>query len=109
MENHESINISMESINNIIFESTRHIRDQEKRADIPTIINYIYKNEENKTINESTITDRITYLTNTNVLENKPSNNKDSYYLKDNTKELDTPYEYEVETPLPTDHPNTPS
>ena len=28
MENHESINISMESINNIIFESMRHIRDQ---------------------------------------------------------------------------------
>ena len=79
MENHESINISMESINNIIFESIRHIRDQKKRADIPTIIKYIYKNEENKTINESTITDRITYLTNTNVLENKRSNNKDSY------------------------------
>ena len=30
MENHESINISMESINNIIFESMRHIRDQKK-------------------------------------------------------------------------------
>ena len=30
MQNHESINISMESINNIIFESMRHIRDQKK-------------------------------------------------------------------------------
>ena len=30
MENHESINISMESINNVIFESIRHIRDQKK-------------------------------------------------------------------------------
>ena len=30
MENHKSINISMESINNLIFESIRHIRDQEK-------------------------------------------------------------------------------
>ena len=76
MENHESINISMESINNLIFESIQHIRDQ-KKADISTIIKCIYKNEENKTINESTITDRITYLTNTNVLENKRSNNKD--------------------------------
>ena len=69
---------------------------KKKRVGIPTIIKYIYKNEENKTINESTITDRITYLTNANVLENKHSNNKDSYYLKDNTKELETPYEYEV-------------
>ena len=87
----------MWSINGIIFEFIRNIRDQKKkRVGIPTIIKYIYKNEENKTINESTITDRITYLTNANVLENKHSNNKDSYYLKDNTKELETPYEYEV-------------
>ena len=71
--------------------------NKKKRVGIPTIIKYIYKNEENKTINESTMTeDRITHLTNTNVLENKHSNNKDSYYLKDNTKELETPYEYEV-------------
>ena len=97
MENHESINISMELINNLIFESIRHVRDQ-KRADIPTTIKYIYKNEENKTINESTIADRITYLTNTNVLENKRSNNKDSYHLKDNTKDIETPYEFEVKT-----------
>ena len=60
-----SINISIESINNIIFESLQHIQDQIKRADIPITIKYIYKNEENKTINESTITDRITYLTST--------------------------------------------
>lgn len=26
-----------------------------------------------------------------------------------NTKDLETPYEYEVKTPPPTDHPNTPS
>ena len=71
MENYKSINRSIESINNIIFESVRHIRDQ-KRPDIPTIIN------------ESTITNRITYLTNTNVLENKRSNNK----------YLETPNEY---------------
>ena len=51
MENHESINLSTESINYMIFESIQHIQDQKKRADIPTIIKYIYKNEENKTIN----------------------------------------------------------
>ena len=33
---------------------------KKKSADIPTIIKFICKNEENKTINESTITDRIT-------------------------------------------------
>ena len=43
----------------------------------------MYKNEENKIINESTITDGIMYLSNTDVLEKKRSNNKDSYYLKD--------------------------
>ena len=32
MENHESINISMESINNLIFESLRHVRDQKKES-----------------------------------------------------------------------------
>ena len=89
----------MELINNLIFESIRHVQDQ-KRADIPIIIKYRYKNEENKTINESTIADRITYLTNTNVLENKRSNNKDSYHLKDNTKDIETPYEFEVKTTL---------
>ena len=77
-----------------------------KRADVVTNITYIYKNEENKTINESTITERITYLTNTNILENKRSNNKDSYYLKDNTKNLEIPYDYEVQIAPPTDHPN---
>ena len=93
MENHESINISMESVNNIYL----NLYDKyeiKKRADIPTIIKQIYKNEENKTINESTITDRITYLTHTDVLENKRSNNKDPYQLKDNTKDQETtPYE----------------
>ena len=39
MENHESINISMESINNIIFESIRHLRDQKSRY---TNNHYIY-------------------------------------------------------------------
>ena len=91
MENDESINISMESISDIIFESIRHIRDK-KRANIPIIIKYIYKNEENKTIDESTITGRTTYLTNTNVLENKRSRYKISYYLKDNTKDIETSY-----------------
>ena len=52
----------------------------------------MYKNEENKTINESTIADRITYPTNTDVFQNKRSNNKDSYYLKDNIKNQETPY-----------------
>ena len=42
MEDHESIKISMESINNIVFESIRHMGDQKKRADIPTIMKYIY-------------------------------------------------------------------
>ena len=42
-------------------------------------------------------------------MENKHSNNKDSYYLKDNTKGVETLYEYEVKTQPPTDHPNTPS
>ena len=60
----------MESINNIIFESIRHTRSK-KRANIPTIIKYICINEENKTINESTVTGRITYLTNADILENK--------------------------------------
>ena len=32
MKNHESDNISMESINNIIFESLRHVRDQKKES-----------------------------------------------------------------------------
>ena len=109
MENQESINISIKSINNTIFESIQHIRDQENRANIPTIIKYIYKNEENKAINESIIADRIIYLIDAYVFENKRSNNKDSYYLKDNTIDLEIPSEYEVKTPPPTDHPNTPS
>ena len=29
--------------------------------------------------------------------------------MKDNTNDQETPYEYEVKTPPPTDHPNTPS
>ena len=55
-----------------------------KRVDIPTIITYIYKKD------GSIITDRITYLTNTNALENKRSDNKDPYYLKHNKRPRDT-------------------
>ena len=51
MKNHESNNISIESINNVIFESLRHVRDQKKRVVISTIIEYIDVNEENKTMN----------------------------------------------------------
>ena len=39
MKNQESINISMESINNVIFGSIR-IYEIKKRADIPTIIKF---------------------------------------------------------------------
>ena len=38
MQNYESIYMSMESINNLIFESIRHVRDEKKIADLPTII-----------------------------------------------------------------------
>ena len=86
MENNDSINISIESINNIIFDSIRHIRLNKRRPDIPTIIEYVYRNDENKNINQSTLTDRIFHLTNANLLENKRSNNKDSYFISDDLK-----------------------
>ena len=93
MQNYESIYMSMESINNLIFESIRHVRDEKKEPTYQQSFKYRCKNEENKTINESTIAERITYLTDTNVLENKRSKqNKESNFLKDNTKDLDTPY-----------------
>ena len=44
------------------------------------------------------------HLTNANTV----FNNKHSYYLKDKTKDQETAYEFEVKTPPPTDHPNTP-
>ena len=44
MENHESINISMESINNLIFESIRHVLDQKKEQIYQQSLHiYIYK------------------------------------------------------------------
>ena len=42
-------------------------------------------------------------------MKNKRSHNKDLHYLKDNTKGLEIPYEYEVKTPIPTDHIHTSS
>ena len=52
----------METIKNLTFDSIQHT----KRSDISRIIEYAYKH---KTINETTLTDRTTYLTDTNVLE----------------------------------------
>ena len=50
-----SINLSTESINNIIFESIQHTRDQKESRYTNNhyiyIYIYIYINEENKTIN----------------------------------------------------------
>ena len=40
MEYYEPIDISIESVNNLIFESIRHKQDK-KKADIPTIIKYV--------------------------------------------------------------------
>ena len=80
MENHESINISTESINNLIFESLRHVRDQKKESIYQQSLHIYIKKD------GSIITDRITYLTNKNALENKRSNNKDPYYLKHNKR-----------------------
>ena len=45
MEDHQYINISMESINNIIFESIGHIQDQKKKKSRHADI---YKIEGNK-------------------------------------------------------------
>lgn len=58
----------MESISNIWI-YTAYTWSQ-KRDDIQKIIKCIYENEENKTITESTVTDRITFA-DTNVLEDK--------------------------------------
>ena len=82
----DSINVSMETINNLISDSIRLIRDHRQRPDVPTIVENIYRNEENRDINESTIKDRIVYLTSKNVLENKQTNNKDSFYINYNSK-----------------------
>lgn len=54
MQNYESIYMSMESISNLIFESIRHVRDEKKEPTYQQSFKYRFKNEENKTINEST-------------------------------------------------------
>ena len=66
----------METVHNLKSDSIRDVWQNKKRPDMPTIT------KENQKIDLNTIEDEISHLITCNLLENKPSIDQYSVYLK---------------------------
>ena len=65
-----------------------HIPQTKKRTKIPTITTSIRKTKEKKEVITSFIEDRISLLVTSSILENKQSNARDTFYLKNYIRSL---------------------
>ena len=81
----ETINqkIANECLDNLILNAINRLRKNKKRPDASSIYEFIYKELKNLHITIEIIEKRLSCLTNNNKIENKSTNGKSSYFVKD--------------------------
>ena len=75
--------ISNECLDDLIINVIKSIRNMKKRPDCSSIRDYISKVLSNSDITEEIVQSRLHYLTDNDKIKNKPTNGRDSYYIKD--------------------------
>ena len=78
---------SIKTIDRFIIDAIEYIRKKNrKRADEPTIIDYLFNKNNSIKDDKEVVEERITFLTANGTMENKPNGNKNSFRVKDQTK-----------------------
>ena len=87
LENESMNKESMETIDRFISDAIEYIRKKnEKRANEPTIIDYVFNKNSSVNADREIVEKRITFRTTSGMLENKTNGNKNSFQVKDQAK-----------------------
>ena len=72
-------------LDNLILNTINTIRKNRKRPDTSSIQEYLHKKLNNSDVTAEIIESRLSFLTKKNKIENKLTNGKSSYFIKDQT------------------------
>ena len=93
--------ITMKELDSYIFEAINQLRSSKKQPNENTIFNLLLEKLEAIAINKEQLTERLNYLVKIKVLQNKPQNGVNSFYITNNERESS-------ESPLIQTFPDTP-
>ena len=90
MEELKSNSITMDSLKTSIINAIKTLRSHKKRPDELTVLDFV-KNDLQTTITTNDINVNLARLTEIGKIKNKPSNNRNSYYLIDDSTDITDP------------------
>ena len=90
MEELKSNSITMDSLKTSIINAIKTLRSHKKRPDELTILESVKKDPQTPIINND-INENLARLTEIGKIKNKPSNNRNSYYLIDDSTDITDP------------------
>ena len=93
--------ITMKELDSYIFEAINQLRSSKKQPNENTIFNLLLEKLEAIAINKEQLTERLNYLVEIKVLQNKPQNGVNSFHITNNESESS-------ESPLIQTFPDTP-
>ena len=87
MEELKSKSITMDTLKISIINAIKTLRSHKKRPDELTVLEFVKKDLQT-TITYNDINENLVRLTEISIIKNKPSNNRNSYYLTDDSTDI---------------------
>ena len=87
MEELKSKSITMDTLKISIINAIKTLRSHKKRPDELTVLEFVKKDLQT-TITYNNINENLVRLTEVGIIKNRPSNNKNSYYLIDDSTDI---------------------
>ena len=87
MEELKSKSITMDTLKTSIINAIKTLRSHKKRPDELTVLEFVKKDLQT-TITYNDINENLVRLTEVGIIKNKPSNNRNSYYLIDDSTDI---------------------
>ena len=75
--------LEMDTLKTSIINAIKTLRSHKKRPDEPTELEFVKKDLQTSTITNNDVNENLARLTEIGKIKNKPSNNRNSYYLID--------------------------
>ena len=90
MEEWKSKSITMDTLKTSIINAIKTLRSHKKRPDEFIVLEFVKKDLQT-TITYNNINENLVRLTEVGIIKNKPSNNRNSYYLIDDSTDITDP------------------
>ena len=87
MEELKSKSITMDTLKTSIINAIKTLRSHKKRPDELTVLEFVKKDLQT-TITYNDINENLVRLTEVGIIKNKPSNNRNPYYLIDDSTDI---------------------